>query len=85
MLREHKKKQNEMQESFHLSLKKKEAEKLVLQKRIEEDEKLRCVTLVTFVLVIGNWGSCFFCAHVAIAFLMNRSIRRFVMIFSKIP
>ncbi len=64
MLREHKKKQNEMQESFHLSLKKKEAEKLVLQKRIEEDEKLRCGALVTFVFVIGNGGSCFFCAHV---------------------
>ena len=40
-MREHQKKQNEMQESFHLSLKQKETEKLELQKRIEESEKLR--------------------------------------------
>jgi len=41
ILREQQKKQNEMQESFHLSLKQKEAEKQTLQKKVDEGEKLR--------------------------------------------
>ena len=40
-MREYQKKQNEMQESFHLSLKQKEAENQTLQKKVEESEKLR--------------------------------------------